>query len=51
MIFFLPFRALRKNPSARERPPLVMLQKSRKAGGEMYMVRSAEKQGESDKMV
>ncbi|XP_060897032.1 usherin [Labrus mixtus] len=30
-------RALRKNPSARERPPLVMLQKSRKSGGEMYM--------------
>ncbi|XP_070688414.1 usherin [Pempheris klunzingeri] len=29
-------RALRKNPSARERPPLVMLQKTRKAG-EMYM--------------
>ncbi|XP_010794546.1 usherin-like [Notothenia coriiceps] len=29
-------RALRKNPSARERPPLVMLQKNRKAGGEMY---------------
>ncbi|XP_075319241.1 usherin [Odontesthes bonariensis] len=29
-------RALRKNPSARERPPLVMLQKTRKAGGEMY---------------
>ncbi|XP_059204973.1 usherin [Centropristis striata] len=29
-------RALRKNPSARERPPLVMLQKSRKAGGETY---------------
>ncbi|XP_069030560.1 usherin [Embiotoca jacksoni] len=27
-------RALRKNPSARERPPLVMLQKTRKAGGE-----------------
>nr|XP_014268858.2 usherin [Maylandia zebra] len=30
-------RALRKNPSARERPPLVMLQKTRKAGGETYM--------------
>nr|XP_040024120.1 usherin isoform X2 [Gasterosteus aculeatus aculeatus] len=30
-------RALRKNPSARERPPLVMLQKTRKAGGEAYM--------------
>ncbi|XP_041646715.1 usherin [Cheilinus undulatus] len=30
-------RALRKNPSARERPPLVMLQKSRKSGGETYM--------------
>ncbi|XP_047436500.1 usherin [Mugil cephalus] len=29
-------RALRKNPSARERPPLVMLQKTRKAGGETY---------------
>ncbi|XP_061735051.1 usherin isoform X2 [Nerophis ophidion] len=29
-------RALRKNPSARERPPLVMLQKSRKTGGETY---------------
>ncbi|XP_051920397.1 usherin isoform X1 [Hippocampus zosterae] len=29
-------RALRKNPSARERPPLVMLQKSRNAGGESY---------------
>ncbi|XP_061132682.1 usherin [Syngnathus typhle] len=29
-------RALRKNPSARDRPPLVMLQKSRKAGGETY---------------
>ncbi|XP_061670381.1 usherin isoform X4 [Syngnathoides biaculeatus] len=27
-------RTLRKNPSARDRPPLVMLQKSRKAGGE-----------------
>ncbi|XP_056269140.1 usherin isoform X3 [Pseudoliparis swirei] len=30
-------RALRKNPSARERPPLVTLQKTRKAGGEAYM--------------
>ncbi|XP_019935888.2 usherin isoform X2 [Paralichthys olivaceus] len=30
-------RALRKNPSARERPPLVMLQKTRKSGGETYM--------------
>ncbi|KAM7406312.1 hypothetical protein PAMP_000697 [Pampus punctatissimus] len=30
-------RALRKNPSARERPPLVMLQKTRKAGRDMYM--------------
>ncbi|AWP01780.1 putative usherin-like [Scophthalmus maximus] len=30
-------RALRKNPSARERPPLVTLQKTRKAGGETYM--------------
>ncbi|KAK2920361.1 hypothetical protein Q8A73_002565 [Channa argus] len=30
-------RALRKNPSARERPPLVMLQKTRKGGGESYM--------------
>ncbi|KAM3624776.1 uncharacterized protein V6R79_001428 [Siganus canaliculatus] len=30
-------RALRKNPSARERPPLVMLQKTAKAGGETYM--------------
>ncbi|XP_039982949.1 usherin [Xiphias gladius] len=30
-------RALRKNPSARERPPLVMLQKTRKARGETYM--------------
>uniref|UniRef100_A0A1A7W9R6 Usher syndrome 2A (Autosomal recessive, mild) n=3 Tax=Nothobranchiidae TaxID=405002 RepID=A0A1A7W9R6_9TELE len=29
-------RTLRKNPSARERPPLVMLQKSRKSGGETY---------------
>ncbi|XP_068597953.1 usherin [Brachionichthys hirsutus] len=29
-------RALRKNPSARERPPLAMLQKDRNAGGEMY---------------
>ncbi|XP_044201958.1 usherin [Thunnus albacares] len=29
-------RALRKNPSARERPPLVMLQKTRQAGGEAY---------------
>ncbi|CAG5853774.1 unnamed protein product, partial [Menidia menidia] len=29
-------RALRKTPSARERPPLVMLQKTRKAGGETY---------------
>nr|XP_061796460.1 usherin-like [Nerophis lumbriciformis] len=29
-------KALRKNPSARDRPPLVMLQKSRKAGGETY---------------
>ncbi|KAM6942982.1 usherin [Xenentodon cancila] len=28
-------RALRKNPSARERPPLVMLQKTRTASGEM----------------
>ncbi|KAK2854220.1 hypothetical protein Q5P01_006881 [Channa striata] len=27
-------RALRKNPSARERPPLVVLQKTRKDGGE-----------------
>ncbi|XP_070762485.1 usherin [Enoplosus armatus] len=30
-------RALRKNPSARERPPLVMLQKTRKSAGEMCM--------------
>ncbi|CAJ1048931.1 LOW QUALITY PROTEIN: usherin [Xyrichtys novacula] len=30
-------RALRKNPSARERPPLIMLQKSRKSGEETYM--------------
>ncbi|XP_070842368.1 usherin [Chaetodon trifascialis] len=30
-------RALRKNPSARERPPLVMLQKTRKSGAETYM--------------
>nr|XP_046239587.1 usherin [Scatophagus argus] len=30
-------RGLRKNPSARERPPLVMLQKTRKAAGETYM--------------
>ncbi|TDH17235.1 hypothetical protein EPR50_G00006290 [Perca flavescens] len=30
-------RALRKNPSARERPPLVMLQKTRKSGGETFM--------------
>ncbi|KAM9408306.1 LOW QUALITY PROTEIN: usherin [Pholidichthys leucotaenia] len=30
-------RALRKNPSARERPPLVMLQKTRKGGGDTYM--------------
>uniref|UniRef100_A0A3B3X6F7 Usher syndrome 2A (autosomal recessive, mild) n=1 Tax=Poecilia mexicana TaxID=48701 RepID=A0A3B3X6F7_9TELE len=27
---------VKKNPSARERPPLVMLQKSRKAGGDAY---------------
>lgn len=40
-IFVSPFRALRKNPSARERPPLVTLQKTRKAGGEAYMVRGA----------
>ncbi|XP_068431767.1 usherin [Clinocottus analis] len=38
-------RALRKNPSARERPPLVMLQKTRRAGGETHMVRGAEQQG------
>lgn len=43
--YFLSCRALRKNPSARERPPLVMLQKTRTAGGETYMVRGAEKQG------
>ncbi|XP_071778073.2 usherin [Centroberyx gerrardi] len=30
-------RALRKNPSARERPPLITLQKTRQAGGESYM--------------
>ncbi|CAB1442992.1 unnamed protein product [Pleuronectes platessa] len=30
-------RALRKNPSARERPPLVMLKKTRKSEGETYM--------------
>nr|XP_057944950.1 usherin isoform X3 [Doryrhamphus excisus] len=36
MLGLLLQRALRKNPSARERPPLVMLQKSRKAGGETY---------------
>ncbi|KAM4602923.1 usherin [Polymixia lowei] len=30
-------RALRKSPSARERPPLVTLQKTRQAGGETYM--------------
>ncbi|TWW67416.1 Usherin Usher syndrome type IIa protein [Takifugu flavidus] len=29
-------RALRKNPSARECPPLVMLQRTKKAGGETY---------------
>ncbi|XP_068172657.1 usherin isoform X1 [Antennarius striatus] len=29
-------RTLRKNPSARERPPLVMLQKDRRTRGEMY---------------
>ena len=32
------FRALRKNASARERPPLVMLQRTKKAGGETYTV-------------
>ncbi|MEQ2243237.1 hypothetical protein ILYODFUR_005011, partial [Ilyodon furcidens] len=37
LIGLLLKRALRKNPSARERPPLVMLQKTRKAGGDMYM--------------
>lgn len=37
----LSLRALRKNPSARERPPLVMLQKTRKAGGETYTVRES----------
>ncbi|XP_015250616.1 PREDICTED: usherin-like [Cyprinodon variegatus] len=36
LIGLLLKRALRKNPSARERPPLVMLQKSRKAGGDAY---------------
>ncbi|XP_077419247.1 usherin isoform X1 [Vanacampus margaritifer] len=36
MLGLLLQRALRKNPSARDRPPLVMLQKSRKAGGETY---------------
>ncbi|XP_029354432.1 usherin [Echeneis naucrates] len=36
-------RALRKNPAARERPPLVMLQKTRKDGGEACTVRGAEK--------
>ncbi|KAJ0056643.1 hypothetical protein NL108_010598 [Boleophthalmus pectinirostris] len=30
-------RALRKDPAARERPPLVMLQKTSKARGEVYM--------------
>nr|XP_054587843.1 usherin [Nothobranchius furzeri] len=42
-------RTLRKNPSARERPPLVMLQKSRKSGGETYTVRGREKQKEERK--
>lgn len=56
MLLFIPSRALRKNPSARERPPLVILQKTRKAGGEMYMVRGAQRNKElggreSDKMV
>ncbi|MEQ2212336.1 hypothetical protein XENOCAPTIV_029464, partial [Xenoophorus captivus] len=37
LIGLLLKRALRNNPSARERPPLVMLQKTRKAGGDMYM--------------
>ncbi|XP_014832285.1 PREDICTED: usherin-like isoform X1 [Poecilia mexicana] len=36
LIGLLLRRTLRKNPSARERPPLVMLQKSRKAGGDAY---------------
>ncbi|KAK5610571.1 hypothetical protein CRENBAI_003083 [Crenichthys baileyi] len=37
LIGLLLKRALRKNPSARERPPLVMLQKTRKPGGDVYM--------------
>lgn len=44
-------RALRKNPSARERPPLVMLQKTRKAGREAYTVREAETQATQRKRV
>ncbi|KAM3876945.1 usherin [Diretmus argenteus] len=35
-------RALKKNPSARERPPLVTLQKTRHAGGEAYTTPSPE---------
>ncbi|KAM4744036.1 usherin isoform 3-T3 [Anableps anableps] len=36
LIGLLLKRALRKNPSTRERPPLVMLQKTRKAGADTY---------------
>lgn len=48
-LFIYFFRALRKNPSARERPPLVTLQKTRKSGGgETYSVRDKQRRSYSD---